>query len=133
MARNKKNGAAGPTNEEIKEQAKQASGFALISAGTLRALLKQDDNYKQRIDGLTGELREAIGYAVEKKHLNKKMYAVLKKFYRYTSDEKLADDWRTLLALMDMAGVMRRIDSVAGLPLDGENMVDEEQVPVAAE
>lgn len=100
----------------------ETAAVTLISQKSLVALLKEDDNYKGKIDGLVGELRETIGNAVEKKHLNKQMYALLKKFHRYKSIEKLADDWRTLLAYMDMAGIMAKIDTVTPLPIEGDNV-----------
>ena len=105
---------------EPKGEAPEQTTTVLISAKSLVAMLKQDDNYKDKIDGLTGELRETIGNAVEKKHLDKTAYALLKKFHRIKSNEKLANLWDTLQAYMDMAGVMKRIESVAPLPLDGE-------------
>lgn len=92
----------------------------LISASTLKSLLRSDDGYKEKIDGLTGELRETIGNAVEKKHLDKAAYALLKKFHRIKSNEKLASLWDTLQAYMDLSGVMKRIESVAPLPLGDE-------------
>lgn len=100
----------------------------LIAQRTLVSLLREDDNYKGRIDGLVGELRESIGNAADKKHLDKKAYALLKKFHRMKSTEELARVWHTLLAYMDMAGVMKRIDSVSELDLagDGESAEEEE-------
>ena len=110
-----------------KDEAEQTptQNAALISASTLKSLLRADDGYKEKIDGLTGELREEIANAVEKKHLDKKAYALLKKFYRIKSNEKLAGLWDTLQAYMDLAGVMKRIESVAPLPLDGEKNEEE--------
>ena len=105
---------------EPKGDAPEQKTLVLISAKTLTALLKQDDNYKDKIDGIVGELRETIGNAVEKKHLDKAAYALLKKFHRIQSNEKLANLWDTLNAYMDMTGVMKRIESVTPLPLDGE-------------
>ena len=109
-------------DEETKpeNEAPEQTSVVLISSKALVAMLKQDDNYKNKIDGLTGELRETIGNAVEKKHLDKKAYALLKKFHRIDSNEELARLWDTLQAYMDMAGVMKRIESVPALPLDGE-------------
>lgn len=95
--------------------------FGMIPQKTLMALLKADDKYKQDIDGLTGELREAIGNAKDKKQLNTKAYALLKRFHREKSNEKLANLWDTLLAYMDMAGVMKRIESVPQLPIGAED------------
>ncbi len=95
--------------------------LVMITERQLKSLLGEDDNYKGRIDGLVGELRETIGNAVEKKHLHKGAYALVKKFHRMKSNEQLSDLWHTVLAYMDMAGIMARIDSVSALPLDGDD------------
>lgn len=109
------------------DKVKPSDTLVLISAQALKSLLKADDNLKGKIDELTGELREEIGNAVEKKHLHKKAYATLKAISRIKSNEELSNYWHTLLAYMDMAGVMARIDSVSELPLDGEEPEDEEE------
>ncbi|MDO8534112.1 MAG: hypothetical protein Q7S17_05145 [Xanthobacteraceae bacterium] len=106
---------------EPKGEAPEQKTIVLLSSKTMTALLKQDDNYKDKIDGIVGELRETIGNAVEKKHLDKAAYALLKKFHRIKSNEELANLWDTLQAYMDMTGVMKRIESVPSLPLDGKN------------
>lgn len=112
--------------EAAQAQAKKQATLVLISPQALKSLLREDDKYKGDIDSLTGELREAIGNAKEKKHLDTKAYALLKRFHREKSNEKLANLWGTLLAYMEMSGVMDRINSVSELPLDGEK-ADEEQ------
>ena len=118
----KQKNAAKAQAEAVADKAKEAAQqtMVLVPKTALLALLKQDDNYKRDIDGLTGELREAIGNAVEKKHLDKKAYALLKRFHREKSNEKLASLWNTLLAYMEMAGVLERIASVEALPLGGD-------------
>ncbi len=112
--------------EAAAETAKKQATLVLISPQALKGLLREDDKYKGDIDSLTGELREAIGNAKEKKHLDTKAYALLKRFHREKSNEKLANLWSTLLAYMEMAGVMDRINSVSELPLDGEKNDEEE-------
>ena len=126
--RGKEKNAAKAQAEAASTAAKKAAetSMVLIAPAALRALLKQDDNYKDQIYGLTGELREAIGNAVEKKKLDKKAYAAVKRFHREKSNEKLANLWNTLLAYMEMAGIMERINSVSALPLDGEPASEEE-------
>lgn len=106
--------------EQAAEEATNQRPLALISERALRKLLSDDDKYKEKIDGLTGELRETIGNAKEKQKLNTKAYAMLKKLHRMKSNEELSDLWHTLLAYMDMAGVMKRIESAPGLPLEGD-------------
>ena len=124
MAKKQKN-AAKAQADAVNDKAKAAAAHAMVLTpkSTLIALLKQDDKYKNDIDGLTGELRETIGNAVEKKHLDKKAYALLKRFHREKSNEKLANLWTTLLAYLEMAGVLERINSVEALPLgDADSM-----------
>lgn len=125
--RGKEKNAAKAMAEAAAEQAKvaQEQSLVLIPAKTLKQLLSDDEGYKQRIDGLTGELREQIKYAADKKHLHKGAYALLKKLHRIDSAEQLRTLWLTLLAYMDMAGVMKRIDSVQDLPLGGDSGEEE--------
>lgn len=124
--RGKEKNAAKAMADAAGEQAKKAQeqSLVLIPAKTLKQLLSDDDGYKQRIDGMTGELREQIKYAADKKHLHKGAYALLKKLHRIDSAEQLRTLWLTLLAYMDMAGVMKRIDSVPDLPLGGDADAD---------
>ena len=105
-----------------KDKAKQDEVLVLIKESTLKALLRADDGYKDKIDGLTGELREEIGNAVEKKHLDKKAYALLKKFHRIDTPEEKHRIWHTLVQYMMLSGEMKIIDSVQPLEL-GENVV----------
>lgn len=123
MAKAKKTGT-----KQAKQAATPKEGpqvVVLIKQSTLKNLLKQDDNYKRDIDGLVGELREAIGNASEKQHLDKKAYALLKRFHREKSSEKLWSLWHTLLAYMEMAGVMDRINSVQAIDFDGEQEAED--------
>lgn len=138
MARNgrgKEMNAAKAIEENARDMAKKAQdqSLVLISSSTLKQLLKDDDHYKEEVDGLVGELRETIKNAVDKKHLNKDAYALLKKFHRIKSNEKLRATYVTFLAYLDMAGVMKRIDSVQDLPLDGEKEQAEEEGSKASE
>lgn len=124
--RGKEKNAAKAQAEAAEAQAPKAQQtIGLITQKTLVALLKADDGYKDQIDGLTGELRESIGNAKEKKQLDTKAYALLKRFHREKSNEKLANLWDTLLAYMDMAGVMKRIESVPQLPINGAEPAEE--------
>lgn len=116
--RNAKKAQAEAAEQAATEQSNRA--LSLISQRALQKLLKDDDNYKEKVDGLVGELRETIGNAKEKQKLHPQAYALLKKFHRMKSNESLSDLWHTLLAYMDMVGVMKRIESVSALPLDGD-------------
>lgn len=114
-------GAPAPAADKVKP----SETLTMISAPTLVKLLKSADSRKQEVDKLVGEMREEIGNAKEKKHLNTGMFALLRRFNNYKSNEKLAHDWDTLCAYMDMAGLMKRIESVGKLQLDGGEGDDE--------
>lgn len=92
----------------------------LISKTALKDLADTDDGLKEQIDGLVGSLRETIGNAQEKKHLNKKAYGRAKALRRYKSNEVLARDVMDQLAYMHMLGIFDRVKSVPPLPLDGD-------------
>ena len=106
-----------------KDKAKQEEVMVLIKDTTLKALLRADDSYKEKIDGLTGELREEIANAVDKKHLDKKAYALLKKFHRIDSPEEKHRIWHTLVRYMELSGEMKTIESVIPMEL-GDNVVE---------
>lgn len=115
MAKAGKMAAAGD-----EEPVKSSETLVLISASALKSLLAESDKYKEKIDGLVGELREEIGNAVEKKHLDKEAFALVKKFRRIKSVERKSTLYHIFLAYLDMSGEMKLIESVSGLPLDGE-------------
>ena len=122
-ASSKKGGASKPKRSVGKNRI--GEGVTLIGERQLRSLLASDDNHKGKIDGVVGSLREEIKNAVDKQHLNKKAYAMLKTLHRM-KDEALADLWPTLLVYMDMAGVMKRIESVERLPFDKSDEAETE-------
>lgn len=100
-------------------------GYKLPSQNDVRNLLKQCKGLKDDLDETTGLIREKIGYMVDKKNLNKKAFAELRKLDKMGA-EKLADYWDTLMAYMDMAGLMEKMASVTRLPLgDGEAKTEE--------
>ena len=106
-------------------KAKPGQGVHLISKAMLKKLLKDGGKIKEEVDGLVGELREMIGNAKEKHHLHTKAFALLKTFHKL-SPEKAADLYDTFQAYMDMAGEMKRIESVDKLPF-GDTPPEEEQ------
>lgn len=120
----KKGSAPLPPKDEA-AKARPSDVEQLINAKQLKQLLGADDSHKEEIDGVVGSLREKIAYAVKHHHLDKKAYALTKQFNRMSA-EKLADLWPRLLAYMDMAGLMERIDSVDRLPLGDEAEGDAE-------
>lgn len=115
MAKAGKMAAAGD-----EEPVKSSEVLVLISASALKSLLTESDKYKEKIDGLVGELREEIGNAVEKKHLDKEAFALVKKFRRIKSVERKSSLYHIFQAYLDMSGEMKLIESVSGLPLDDD-------------
>jgi len=108
--------AAQPVEGESAVTRAVNKGYKLISQNDLRNLLRTCKGLKDDLDETTGILREKIGYAVEKKNLNKKAFAELRKLDKM-EPEKLADYWDTLQAYMEMGGLFERIESVTRLPL----------------
>lgn len=103
------------------EEVDQQNGGVMIKASVLKKLLSYDDRQKGEIDGLTGELREAIGNAVEKNHLDKDAYALAKKFRRMRlrkGPEYASARYTTFLAYLEMSGELKLLNDVMDLPLD---------------
>lgn len=123
-AKVKKGGAPLPPKDKA-AKVRPGDVEQLINAKQLRSLLASDDTHKEEIDGVVGSLREKIAYAVKHHHLDKKAYGYTKQFNRMSA-EKLADLWPRLLAYMDMAGLMERIDSVERLPLGDDAETEDE-------
>lgn len=123
-AKRKKGGDAPLPPKDEAAKVRPSEVEQLINAKQLKSLLAADDSHKEEIDGVVGSLREKIAYAVKHHHLDKKAYALTKQFNRMSA-EKLADLWPRLLAYMDMAGLMERIESVDRLPLGDEETVVE--------
>ena len=122
--RAKKSSAPLPSKDEA-EKVRPDAVEQLINAKQLKLLLAADDSHKEEIDGVVVSLREKIAYAVNHHHLDKKAYALTKQFNRMSA-EKLADLWPRLLAYMDMAGLMERIESVERLPFGDEKETEAE-------
>lgn len=100
-------------------------------AATLKSLLSTCRGYKANSDSIISKMREEIGFAVEKKHLEKGAFALLRKFDKMEA-EKGAELWHTLVRYMELSGVMAKIDAVGRLPLgddDGEEVETETPAP----
>jgi len=91
----------------------------MISENALKTLLKQDENYTSKADGINGSKREMIANAVEKKNLNKKAYAMLKRSRKMEAEEA-ALVHRSYLNYLDMSGEQKRLDGVQELPMEGD-------------
>ena len=102
----------------------------IISERELNKLLNADNRFKGEIDGVVGQLREEIKFAVENKHLHKGAYADLKRYDRM-EPEKLAERFLTLLAYMRMRGLFTRINSVERLDLGDEPPADDDEAKPA--
>lgn len=123
QAKKPKRGIAPLPSKEKAVKMRPSDVEQIISAKKLKELLRADSAYKSQIDLVVGSLREKIAYAVSKDHLNKKAYAIVKSFYRMPGN-KLAELWPVVLAYMDSAGLMERIDQVLRLDL-GDDVVEE--------
>lgn len=88
----------------------------MISQNDLKNLLRRCTTDANQIGTINGTLRERIADAVEKKHLDKKAFALLRRLDKM-ENEDLATFWDNFLAYMDMAGLNERIESVGKLPL----------------
>ncbi len=104
-------GASGPAESESAVTRAVNKGYKLISQNDLRNLVRTCKGLKDDLDETTGIIREKIAYAVEKKNLNKRAFSELRKLDKMEA-EKLADYWDTLLAYMEMGGLMERIESI---------------------
>lgn len=102
---------------KAKETAARVGEHTLISATALKSLLRDDGVIKEKIDTLTGELRNEIKQAVDKKGLDKTAYAMMKRLYRMTP-EKAASIYANFLAYVDMSGLAKDMDAVGNLPLE---------------
>ncbi|MBS0369038.1 MAG: hypothetical protein JSS57_07555 [Proteobacteria bacterium] len=105
---------------------KAATAIQLPSERVLKRLLKSGDEMKEAVDGLTGSHREEIKNAIDKHHLNKDAFALLKKFHRIKSAETKHILFHTFIEYLEMSGEMKLIDSVQNLPL-GDDKVEEDE------
>ena len=113
-----------PAKSKAKPKAKKTETEApahralgnMISENDLRNLLRRCTTDANQIGTINDTLRERIADAVEKKHLDKKAFALLRRLDKM-ENEDLATFWDNMLAYMDMAGLSERIESVGKLPL----------------
>lgn len=124
MAKEKKAREAQKAAASAAAEAQQRKGIQLPSESVLKKLLKSAETTQNEVDGLVGEHREAIANAVERHHLHKGAFADTKKISRMIAKrgaEHAAEYWDTLLAYLDLSGVMGKITAVGKLPLDGDS------------
>lgn len=96
-----------------------ALASVLIAQKQLNAILARDANTRAEVASLVGDLRGDIATAVKDHHLNKHAFALLKKLKSIEPPQKRAIIWRTLIAYMQMTGLMKQIEDVLELPLEG--------------
>ncbi len=90
-----------------------------ISPAKLKSLMIELTEMAARKDRVVGAIRERIGDAVENDHLNKEVFALLRKLDK-KEPEELAVFLDTLEAYLDASGLMDRAESVMELPLEAE-------------
>lgn len=96
----------------------------LTSPATLKSLLKSGRALKENLDELTSAHSAEVREAVDKKHLHKKAFGVIKMLDRMTA-EKLADFMEHFDHYFEASGLEERANSAQRLPM-GDGPVDEE-------
>jgi hypothetical protein len=95
-----------------------------ITPKKLKALLKSSNEAFKNTREISGELGQKIAEAVEKDHLHRKAFAILKGFDRMTP-EKLSDVWDTLNYYMDVSGLAERAKSALKMNFEAADDEDE--------
>jgi hypothetical protein len=103
MARAPKNGKSGPT-EVV------ATTLLLPPRKTVEDLAREKRNAKKRTQSIAGELGEAIGKAVENKHLDRKALSIACALDALP-DEKLHVTYHHLLEYLEWLGVKKRAEA----------------------
>lgn len=110
--------------------ARSESVVSVTPSTTLKSLLSTCRGLKANSDSIISKMREEIGYAVEKKNLDKGAFAELRK-YDKMEPEKAAERWHMLVRYMELSGVMAKIESVGRLPLGDQEGEGEVEAPAA--
>lgn len=98
----------------------------LVSAPTLKNLMKSARSLKESTDDLTTAYASEVREAVDKKHLHKKAYNTIRMLDRMTP-EKLADFMEHFDHMFEVSGLEQRAESAQRLPMgDGPGEKDEE-------
>ncbi len=109
---------------ETTEAVKPSEVEQQIAPKKLKALLKTSNEAFKNTREIAGELGQKIAEAVEKDHLHRKAFAILKGFDRMTP-EKLSDVWETLNYYMDVSGLAERAKSALKMNFDAAEGEDE--------
>lgn len=109
-----------------KDAVKPSEVIPQTSPKKLKALLKTAEHTKTNMQELAGELGQQIKDAVEKDHLHRKAFSVLRTMDRMTP-EKLADFWDTLQYYVDVSGIGERAKSAPRMAFDAEGNGEDDE------
>lgn len=88
----------------------------ITSGATIKSLLKSGVSLKEELDELTSAHSAEVREAVDKKHLHKKAFNMIKALNRLTP-EKLADTMEHFDAYFESSGLEDRANSAQRLPM----------------
>lgn len=91
----------------------------ITSGATIKSLLKSGRSLKEELDELTSAHSAEVREAVDKKHLHKKAFGMVKMLDRL-SPEKLADTMEHFDAYFESSGLEDRANSAQRLPMGDE-------------
>jgi hypothetical protein len=110
MARKKKEASEQPADEGV---------VKLISASKLKSALNSALKAKEDCSEITGALGEEIKTLIEKNHLNRKAFNIIKSLYGL-SPEKLRETWDHTLYYFEASGLEKKADSAPRLPMNDD-------------
>lgn len=110
---------AKPAAEPAAEVGAAGQARKAISKQALNGLMRSCANFKADADSATGSMREKIAYAVEHNHLNKQVFALIRRLDKL-EPEKLLTFLEDLELYLDFSGLNDRADSVGKLPLEAK-------------
>jgi hypothetical protein len=109
--------AVKPPKEPAAEVGPAGQARKAISQASLKSLMKSCASFKAEADSSNGSMREKIAYAVEHNHLNKGVFALIRRLDKLEA-EKLLIFLEDLELYLDFSGLNDRADSVGKLPLE---------------
>lgn len=92
----------------------------LISKNKLKSLLSSSQKAKEDCSEINGALGEEIKSAIEKNHLHRPAFNVIKRCYSW-SPEKLREFWDHLNAYWEMSDLEKKADSAPRLPMNDDS------------
>lgn len=114
---------------EVKAGAAKPSDFRpVIAKGKLNELLYKARTTRNDTSELSGQLGKAVSEAVEKNHLNRKAFNIIKGLDRMRQDpEKLADVLEAVEHYLDISGLQAVADKVQKLPFGERSGADHDE------